>query len=66
MSVFGFSGLNGFDLDAPEDDSHDLMIATATGTLPYQSVAERLAEWASAVVPPPNLKTLSAADHSKR
>ncbi|ATY09407.1 hypothetical protein CU254_02115 [Amycolatopsis sp. AA4] len=39
-------GLNGFDLDAPEDEAYDLVIATAT--LPYQSVAERLAEWARA------------------
>ncbi|MGW7538937.1 type II toxin-antitoxin system death-on-curing family toxin [Amycolatopsis sp. NPDC054798] len=49
MSVYVFYGLNGFDLDAPEDDAYDLVIATATGTLPYQSVAERLAEWARAL-----------------
>nr|WP_202506694.1 type II toxin-antitoxin system death-on-curing family toxin [Amycolatopsis rubida] len=50
MSVYVFYGLNGFDLDAPEDEAYDLVIATATGTLPYQSVAARLAEWAGAVV----------------
>ncbi|WP_336160382.1 type II toxin-antitoxin system death-on-curing family toxin [Amycolatopsis sp. VC5-11] len=48
MSMYVFYGLNGFDLDAPEDEAYDLVIATATGTLPYQSVAERLAEWARA------------------
>ncbi|MBN9745338.1 type II toxin-antitoxin system death-on-curing family toxin [Amycolatopsis sp. A1MSW2902] len=49
MSMYVFYGLNGFDLDAPEDEAYDLVIATATGTLPYQSVAERLAEWARAL-----------------
>ncbi|MFD2466801.1 type II toxin-antitoxin system death-on-curing family toxin [Amycolatopsis silviterrae] len=52
MSVFVFHGLNGYDLDAPEDEAYDLVIATATGTLPYQSVAERLAEWSHAVRTP--------------
>ncbi|MFB9930635.1 type II toxin-antitoxin system death-on-curing family toxin [Amycolatopsis halotolerans] len=48
MSVYVFYGLNGFDLDAPEDEAYDLVIATATGTLPYQSVAGRLREWSQA------------------
>lgn len=48
MSVFVFYGLNGYDLDAPEDDAYELVIAAATGFMPYQSVAERLAEWVRA------------------
>ncbi|MET9265942.1 type II toxin-antitoxin system death-on-curing family toxin [Amycolatopsis sp. NPDC004079] len=48
MSAYVFYGLNGYDLDAPEDDAYDLVIATATGTLPYQSVAERLTAWSQA------------------
>lgn len=65
MSVYVFYGLNGFDLDAPEDEAYDLVIATATGTLPYQSVAERLAEWSSAIDAPSNLKILTEAEHRK-
>ncbi|MGV9296519.1 type II toxin-antitoxin system death-on-curing family toxin [Amycolatopsis sp. NPDC003676] len=65
MSVYVFYGLNGYDLDAPEDDAYDLVIATATGTLPYQAVAERLAEWASAIDLPPNVKVLTEAEHRK-
>ncbi|WP_370932191.1 type II toxin-antitoxin system death-on-curing family toxin [Amycolatopsis sp. cg13] len=65
MSVYVFYGLNGYDLDAPEDDAYDLVIATATGTLPYQEVAERLAEWASAIDLPPNMKVLTEAEHRK-
>lgn len=65
MSVYVFYGLNGFDLDAPEDDAYDLVIATATGTLPYQSVAERLAEWAREIDVPPNMKIWTAAEHRK-
>ncbi|MFE3177779.1 type II toxin-antitoxin system death-on-curing family toxin [Amycolatopsis sp. NPDC059090] len=63
MSVYVFYGLNDYDLDAPEDDAYDLVIATATGTLPYQAVAERLAEWAIGL--PPNVVVLTEAEHRK-
>ena len=66
MAVFVFYGLNGFDLDAPEDEAYDLVIATSTGTVPYQSVAERLAKWSHVVIAPPNLQVLSDAEHRKR
>ncbi|WP_116202467.1 type II toxin-antitoxin system death-on-curing family toxin [Amycolatopsis circi] len=62
MSGYVFYGLNGFDLDAPEDEAYDLVIATATGTLPYQAVAERLAEWASAITVPSNLQARRATE----
>ncbi|WP_406640578.1 type II toxin-antitoxin system death-on-curing family toxin [Amycolatopsis sp. WGS_07] len=66
MAVFVFYGLNGFDLDAPEDEAYDLVIATSTGTVPYQSVAERLAKWSHVVIAPPNPQVLSDAEHRKR
>ncbi|PSL54306.1 death-on-curing protein [Saccharothrix carnea] len=45
MSAFVFYGLNGFDLDAPEDDAYDLVIALATGAIHYAEAAERLGSW---------------------
>ena len=53
MAVFVFYGLNGFDLDAPEDDAYDLVIAVTTGSLAYAEAAERLADWVRADVAPP-------------
>lgn len=45
MGVFVFYGLNGFDLDAPEDDAYDLVIAMSTGVVGYAEAATRLAVW---------------------
>jgi death-on-curing protein len=53
MGVFVFYGLNGFDLDAPEDDAYDLVIAVATGSVAYAEAAERLARWVRPDVAPP-------------
>ncbi|WP_156754806.1 type II toxin-antitoxin system death-on-curing family toxin [Actinokineospora pegani] len=46
MAAFVFYGLNGVDLDAPEDGAYDLVIAAATGVLAHAEVAERLSAWA--------------------
>lgn len=53
MAVFVFYGLNGFDLDAPENDAYDLVIAVTTGAVAYAEAAERLANWVHADVAPP-------------
>lgn len=45
MGVFVFYGLNGFDLDAPEDDAYDLVIAMSTGVVGYAEAVPRLAAW---------------------
>ena len=45
MSAFVFYGLNGLDLDAPEDDAYDLVIALATGAIAHAEAAERLGGW---------------------
>ncbi|AKE89183.1 type II toxin-antitoxin system death-on-curing family toxin [Rhodococcus aetherivorans] len=45
MAVFVFYGLNGLDLDAPDDDAYDLVIAVSTGTIDYRAAAETLAGW---------------------
>lgn len=42
---YGLNGLNGLDLDAPEDDAYDLVIALATGQVGYAEAAERLGSW---------------------
>jgi death-on-curing protein len=46
MSVFVFYGLNGTDLEAPEDAAYDLVIEVATGAVDYANAAVRLAAWA--------------------
>ncbi|WP_410580424.1 type II toxin-antitoxin system death-on-curing family toxin [Amycolatopsis sp. lyj-108] len=46
MAVFVYYGLNGVDLEAPEDDAYELVIAAATGAAGYEEAAQRLAEWA--------------------
>lgn len=53
MAVFVFYGLNGFDVDAPEDDAYDLVIGASTGSVAYAEAAERLAGWVRPDVAPP-------------
>ncbi|MEE6281981.1 type II toxin-antitoxin system death-on-curing family toxin [Georgenia sunbinii] len=45
LATVVFYGLNGVELDAPEDPAYDLVIDVATGSLSYDDVARRLAEW---------------------
>jgi len=45
MAVFVFYGVNDLDLDAPEDDAYDLVIAIATGSIGYGEAASRLSGW---------------------
>ena len=52
MAAFVFCGLNGLDLDAPEDDAYDLVIAAATGVRARREIAVSLTEWARPVVVP--------------
>jgi len=53
MTVFVFYGLHDVDLEAPEDDAYDLVIATATGSIAYGEVAARLSGWVRPVVAMP-------------
>ena len=45
LAVVVFYGLNGIELEAPDDDAYDLVIAVATGAVPYPQVAATLAGW---------------------
>lgn len=45
MAVFSFYGLNGVDLNAPEDDAYDLVIGVSTGAVDYADAAYRLSAW---------------------
>jgi death-on-curing protein len=49
LAAVVFYGLNGYTVDAPEDDAYDLVIGVATGSLPYQDAARQLAAWVSSV-----------------
>lgn len=46
VAVVVFYGLNGFDLDAPEDPAYDLVIAVAEGRAEPRQTAQTLGAWA--------------------
>ena len=45
LSLVVFYGLNGIDLDTPDDDAYDLVIAVTSRTATYQEVSAHLASW---------------------
>lgn len=45
LATVVFYGLNGITLEAGDDDAYDLVIAVASGTMPYQRAADHLAAW---------------------
>lgn len=47
LSVVVFYGLNGIDLEAPDDEAYDLVIAVASGAMTYREAAQRFAFWRS-------------------
>ncbi|QHC63476.1 type II toxin-antitoxin system death-on-curing family toxin [Rathayibacter festucae] len=49
LSVVVFLGLNGLELDAPEDDAYDLVIGVATGSVEVAETAGLLESWTRAV-----------------
>lgn len=52
LAMVVFYGLNGLELDAPDDDAYDLVIAMSTGALEVAEAAVVLSRW---VVAPPRL-----------
>jgi death-on-curing protein len=45
LATFVFYGLNGYDLNAPDDDAYDLIIALAAGRTDYRDAAGALDSW---------------------
>ncbi|GAA0352638.1 type II toxin-antitoxin system death-on-curing family toxin [Micropruina glycogenica] len=45
LAIVVFYGLNNVDLDAPEDDAYDLVIAIASGAIAYEAAAALLGGW---------------------
>lgn len=45
LAVVVFYGLNGVDLEAPDDEAYALVIAVATGTIAVKQASETLARW---------------------
>ena len=45
LAIVVFFGLNGVDLDAPDDAAYELVIAISTGQMPPEEAAEALAAW---------------------
>ena len=45
LATMVFYGLNNIELEAPDDDAYDLVIAIASSATTYQDVASHLARW---------------------
>ncbi|MCX6397883.1 MAG: type II toxin-antitoxin system death-on-curing family toxin [Propionibacteriales bacterium] len=45
LAVVVFYGLNGVDLDAPDDDAFDLVVGMAAGEVEFGAAAARLRSW---------------------
>lgn len=45
LALVVFYGLNGIDLQAPDDDAYDLVIAVASGAADHQVAARHVATW---------------------
>ena len=45
LAVVVFVDVNGFTIDAPDDDAYELIISVSTGALDYSEVALRLERW---------------------
>lgn len=45
LAVVVFYGLNDIDLQAPDDDAYDLVIAVASGRTDHREAARLLAQW---------------------
>jgi len=45
LATVVFYGLNGIDLEAPDDYAYDLVMAMASGATTYQDAASHLATW---------------------
>lgn len=45
LATVVFYGLNNIELEAPDDDAYDLVIAIASGEIAYRDAASHLAKW---------------------
>jgi death-on-curing protein len=45
LATVVFYGLNGIELEAPDDDAYDLVIAIASSAITYEEAAAHLARW---------------------
>ena len=45
LAVVIFYGLNDVELDAPDDEAYDLILALASSAAAYQEAAQRLSTW---------------------
>ncbi len=45
LATVVFYGLDDIELEAPDDDAYDLVIAIATGAITHDGAAARLARW---------------------
>ena len=45
LATVVFYGLNNIDLEAPDDDAYELVIAMASGNYMYQDASSHLARW---------------------
>ncbi|HMR47709.1 MAG TPA: type II toxin-antitoxin system death-on-curing family toxin [Arachnia sp.] len=45
LATVVFYGLNGLDVDAPDDEAYDMVVAVAGGRIAYRDVAALLTNW---------------------
>ncbi|HEY5854204.1 MAG TPA: type II toxin-antitoxin system death-on-curing family toxin [Aldersonia sp.] len=45
LATYVFYGLNGYDLEAPDDGAYDLVVAIASGEVDYPDAAAALGRW---------------------
>lgn len=45
LATVVFYGLNGIDIDGPDDDIYDLVVSIASGKLSYTQAASSLSQW---------------------
>ena len=45
LATVVFYGLNSIELEAPDDDAYDLVIAVASSAMPNEEAAAQLARW---------------------
>lgn len=48
LAVVVFYGLNGIELEAPDDDAYDLVVGMAAGTVPSEIASAQLGSWVRA------------------
>lgn len=53
LATVVFLGLNGLDLEAPDDEAYDLVVGVASGHTTPEQTADKVHSWVQRLAPPP-------------